>query len=70
LGGFHFSGSLSMLGGITPEIQQAEDLGISLFAGEGEEGRLDEVLRDAGNGTLKPLVRDRGAPGMLGVGKV
>jgi hypothetical protein len=70
MGGFHVSGSHSMVGGVTPEIQQAEDLGISLFAGEGEEGRLDQVLRDAGNGTLKPLVRDRGAPGMLGVGKV
>ena len=30
-------------------------LGISLFAGEAEEGRLDEVLRDAWNGRLKPL---------------
>ena len=30
------------------------DLGISLFAGEAE-GRFDEVLRDAWNGTLKPL---------------
>jgi hypothetical protein len=30
-------------------------MGISLFAGEAENGRLDEVLRDAWNGTLKPL---------------
>ena len=30
-------------------------MGISFFAGEAEEGRLDEVLRDAWNGTLKPL---------------
>ena len=30
-------------------------MGISIFAGEAEEGRLDEVLRDAWNGTLKPL---------------
>jgi radical SAM superfamily enzyme len=55
LGGFHVSGSLSMLGGITPELQQAMDMGISLFAGEAEENRLDQVLRDAWNRELKPL---------------
>jgi hypothetical protein len=55
IGGFHVSGSLSMLGGITPELQEAIDLGISLFAGEAEEGRMDQVLRDAWNGSLKPL---------------
>jgi len=55
MGGFHISGSLSMLGGVTPELQEAMDLGISLFAGEAEEGRLDEVLRDAWQGRLKPL---------------
>ena len=35
--------------------REAQALGISIFAGEAEEGRLDEVLRDAWNGTLKPL---------------
>lgn len=55
LGGFHVSGSLSMLGGVTPELQEAMDLGISLFAGEAEERRLDQVLRDAWNDELKPL---------------
>ncbi|HEY1731025.1 MAG TPA: radical SAM protein [Terriglobales bacterium] len=55
IGGFHVSGSLSMLGGITPELQEAIDLGISLFAGEAEEGRMDQVLRDAWNATLKPV---------------
>lgn len=55
MGGFHVSGSLSMLGGVTPELQAAMDLGISLFAGEAEEGRLDQVLRDAWQGSLKPL---------------
>ena len=39
---------------VTPEIKEAMDLGISLFAGEAE-GRFDKVLRDAWNGTLKPL---------------
>ncbi len=55
MGGFHVSGSISMLGGVTPELQQAIDIGISLFAGEAEENRLDQVLRDARDGALKPL---------------
>jgi radical SAM superfamily enzyme YgiQ (UPF0313 family) len=54
IGGFHVSGCLSMLPDIPPELQQAMDLGISLFAGEAE-GRFDEVLRDAFAGKLKPL---------------
>ena len=54
MGGFHVSGCLSMLPGITPELQEAIDLGISLFAGEAE-GRFEEVLRDAWNGELKPV---------------
>ena len=33
----------------------AQAAGISLYAGEAEEGRLDEVLRDAHAGALKPL---------------
>jgi hypothetical protein len=55
MGGFHVSGCLSMLPGVTPELQEAMDMGISLFAGEAEEGRLDGVLRDAWEGKLKPL---------------
>jgi hypothetical protein len=54
LGGFHVSGCLSMLPELTPELKEAMDLGISLFAGEAE-GRFDAVLRDAWQGTLKPL---------------
>jgi radical SAM superfamily enzyme YgiQ (UPF0313 family) len=54
LGGFHVSGVLSMLPGITPELQEAMDLGVSLFAGEAE-GRFDAVLRDAYQGTLQPI---------------
>ena len=55
IGGFHVSGCLSMLKEMPPEIQEALDIGCSLFAGECEEGRLDEVLRDAWNGELKPI---------------
>ena len=54
IGGFHVSGTLSMLHDPTPELTEAMDLGISLFAGEAE-GRLEAVLRDAWNGTLQPL---------------
>ncbi len=54
IGGFHVSGCLSMLPELPSELKQAMDLGISLFAGEAE-GRLELVLRDAWNGTLKPL---------------
>ena len=30
-------------------------MGVSIYAGEAEEGRFDEVIRDAWNGTLKRL---------------
>ncbi len=55
IGGFHAAGSLAMLPGVPAEIQQAMDMGIAIFAGEAEEGRLDVVLRDAWNGKLRPL---------------
>ncbi|HMK67867.1 MAG TPA: radical SAM protein, partial [Stellaceae bacterium] len=54
IGGFHVSGTLSMLPEPTPEIKEAWDRGVSLYAGEAE-GRLDEVLQDAYAGKLKPL---------------
>ncbi len=54
IGGFHMSGVISMLGGEDKALKEAQALGISIFAGEAE-GRLDEVLRDANAGTLKPL---------------
>ena len=43
-----------MLTEMQPDIQEALDLGISLFAGEAEE-QLDALLRDAANGTLQPI---------------
>jgi hypothetical protein len=55
LGGFHVSGCIAMLPELPPEIRAAQALGISFFAGEAEHGRLDEVLRDAYSGRLKPL---------------
>jgi radical SAM superfamily enzyme len=55
IGGFHVSGCLSMLKELPSEIQEAMDIGCSIFAGEAEEGRLDEVFRDAWNDDLKPM---------------
>ena len=37
IGGFHVSGCISMLNELTPELKEALDLGIVLFAGEAEE---------------------------------
>ena len=54
IGGFHVSGVLSMLNGVDTDLDRAKAMGVSLFAGEAE-GRLDDVLRDAAAGTLKPL---------------
>ncbi len=54
VGGFHVSGTMSMLGGNDPDIHRAKAMGISLFAGEAE-GRLEMVLQDAYAKNLKPL---------------
>lgn len=54
IGGFHVSGTMSMLGGDDPDIHRARAMGISLFAGEAE-GRLEMVLQDASANKLKPL---------------
>ena len=54
IGGFHVSGTISMLNGADQDLDRAKAMGISLFAGEAE-GRLNEVLQDAAAGALKPL---------------
>ena len=54
IGGFHVSGCLAMLPKLPRDIRDAGEKGISLFAGEAE-GHLDEVLRDAHTGILKPI---------------
>ena len=55
IGGFHVSGCLAMLKEIPPDIQEALDIGCSLFAGEAEEDRLGVVLQDAYDRKLKPI---------------
>ena len=54
IGGFHVSGCLSMLPEMPADLQAALELGITLFAGEAEE-HIDELLRDAFAGRLKPV---------------
>jgi radical SAM family protein len=55
IGGFHVSGTLAMLPGIESSVQKALDMGCFIFAGEAEEGRLEQVIRDALNGELEPI---------------
>jgi len=54
IGGFHPSGCLAMLPQLPADLQEALDLGITLYAGEGE-GRLEAFYRDALHGRLKPV---------------
>ena len=54
IGGFHISGCLAMLPEIPPDMQEALDLGISLFAGEAEN-RLGSLFQDAYRNELKPI---------------
>ncbi|MBO6758274.1 MAG: B12-binding domain-containing radical SAM protein [Roseibium sp.] len=54
IGGFHVSGCLSMLKELPGNLQDALDLGITLYAGEVEEA-FDEFLQDAAVGTLRPI---------------
>ncbi|HEX8173083.1 MAG TPA: radical SAM protein [Thermoanaerobaculia bacterium] len=66
IGGFHVSGVISMLGGNDPDLQRAREMGVTIFAGEAE-GRLDEILRDAYAGALKPAYNYMAdLPGMEG----
>jgi len=55
IGGFHVSGCITMLPAMPPEMVAAQEMGISFFAGEAEDGRLDQVFRDAWNDSLQPL---------------
>jgi hypothetical protein len=54
IGGFHVSGCIAMLPELPDDLKEAQNLGISLYAGEAE-GRLDIVLRDVVAGTLQPI---------------
>jgi hypothetical protein len=55
VGGFHVSGMIAMFPELSPELRGAREMGISFFAGEAEDGRLDQVIRDAWTGKLAPI---------------
>ncbi len=54
IGGFHVSGCISMLPELPPDLKEAQALGVTLYAGEGE-GRMADLLRDIDAGQAKPL---------------
>jgi pyruvate-formate lyase-activating enzyme len=54
IGGFHPSGCIAMLPELPPDLKEALDLGVTLYAGEGD-GRMTELLRDIDSGQLKPI---------------
>ena len=54
ISGFHAAGSIAVLPQCPPEIVAAQELGISIYAGEAE-GRMDDIVQAAWAGTLKPL---------------
>jgi radical SAM superfamily enzyme YgiQ (UPF0313 family) len=54
IGGFHVSGTLALSPGITQEIQELLDIGVSVVKGEVEE-TWGDILRDACDDTLKPV---------------
>ena len=54
IGGFHVSGCISMLPELPPDLKEAQDLGVILFAGEGE-GRMADLIRDIAADRAKPI---------------
>lgn len=54
IGGFHVSGMLAMFPKVMSDLQEALDMGVTLFSGEAE-GRLDNLILQAAAGELKPI---------------
>lgn len=53
--GAYVSGRVALQGAVSPELQEAMNLGVTLFAGAPTQERIDELVRDAWRGRLKPL---------------
>jgi pyruvate-formate lyase-activating enzyme len=62
VGGIHVSGCIAMLPELPPDLLEAQARGISFFAGEAEQGRFAEVVREAQAGQLKPVYNFLDAP--------
>ncbi|MBV8796818.1 MAG: radical SAM protein [Hyphomicrobiales bacterium] len=54
IGGFHVSGCISMLPELPADLREAQALGVTLYAGEGE-GRMADFLRDIDAGRSEPI---------------
>src|SRR5262249_42150392 len=54
VGGFHVSGCLAMLPDLPADLRAAQEMGVTLFAGEAE-GRMEQLLADAYRGQLQPV---------------
>ncbi len=54
IGGFHVSGMMAMIG-VTADLRSAMSMGVTLVAGEVEEGRLSVVVEDILRGRARPL---------------
>jgi radical SAM superfamily enzyme YgiQ (UPF0313 family) len=54
IGGFHVSGCIAMLPELPADLKQALDLGVTIFAGEGE-GRMPQLLHDIARAQLQPI---------------
>jgi len=66
IGGFHVSGILSMFSGKLLDLQDALDIGVSLYAGE-VENHIARVLQDAAANALDPIYNTIAElPGMEG----
>lgn len=62
IGGFHVSGSIATLPGLAPELQQLQDIGVTLVAGEAEGGHWEMMLHDALEDRLRPVYDFLGDP--------
>ncbi len=63
IGGFHVSGTLALFERPSRELQLLLDHGVTLVKGEAEApGAFEAILRDAANGTLKPIYDIREFP--------
>ena len=66
IGGFHVSGCIAMLPDLPPDLGEALDLGVTLFAGEAE-GRLENIFQAAYERRLEPVYNFMDElPGMQG----
>ena len=69
IGGFHVGGCISMLPELPPDLKEALDLGITLFAGEAE-GRMATLLRDIDAAQLEADLQLHERPARHGGGHV